>query len=204
MINDARADYHPPLQYLVDIDVGGTNVRIVAADKSFIIAAEKAIRTEELTISGHTVSALADFIKAFIGHLPGDVLSISIGLPSTFNRERTMVFSTPNVTGFDNVPLVDLLERQFSLPVFIDKDACMLLFYDLHINQIPKDGVILGFYLGTGIGNVIMVDGKLLLGKNGTAAELGHIPSLGKDLPCTCGNVGCMEEYVGGKALVRL
>jgi len=191
-------------EYLVGVDVGGTNVRVVAADKDFIIAEKEAIRTDELTKRGHTVEALTDFIKAFTGSLPGDVLSISMGLPSTFNRERTMVFSTPNVTGLDNVPLVDLLERQFSLPVFIDKDACMLLYYDLHTNQIPNEGVILGFYLGTGIGNVIMIDGKLLLGKNGTAAELGHIPILGKDLLCTCGNVGCMEEYVGGKALVRL
>ena len=191
-------------EYLVGIDIGGTNVRIVSADKSLKIAAKKAIRTGELTKDGDTVSALVDFIKAFIGDIPGDILSISIGLPSTFNRERTIVFSSPNVTGFDNVPVVDLLGRQFGLPVFIDKDSCMLLFYDLHTRQIPNDGVILGFYLGTGIGNVIMIDGKPLLGKNGAAGELGHIPSLGKDIQCTCGNVGCMEEYVGGKALMRL
>ena len=191
-------------EYLVGIDIGGTNIRLAATDKNFKITAQKAILTEELTKSGDTVLALINLIKDFIGNIKGDVLSVSIGSPSTLNRERTIIISTPNVTGFDYVPIVELLERQLGLPVFIEKDSCMHLYYDLYMHKIPKDGVILGFYMGTGIGNAIMIDGKILLGKNGSAAELGHIPSLGKNLPCSCGNFGCMEEYVGGKALVRL
>jgi allose kinase len=191
-------------EYFIGIDIGGTNVRIVAMDRIFRVASQKAIRTTELTKGADTVSALIFFIKTFIAALDGDIIAVSIGMPSTLNRERTVVISTPNVSGFDNIPIVDLLELHLELPVFIEKDSSMLLYFDLHIHQIPQSGIILGFYMGTGIGNVIMINGKLLLGKNGVAAELGHIPSLGKDLPCTCGNIGCMEEYVAGKALERL
>ena len=69
---------------------------------------------------------------------------------------------------------------------------------------IPDAEIISGFYFGTGIGNAIFINGHPLTGKNGTAGELGHIPSDGSTKVCGCGNVGCMESLAGGKYLAEL
>jgi ribose 5-phosphate isomerase B len=59
-------------------------------------------------------------------------------------------------------------------------------------------------YAGTGLGNAICIDGKILTGNNGVAGELGHIPVLDNENICECGNKGCVEPIVGGKYLDAL
>jgi allose kinase len=191
-------------KYTLGVDVGGTNTRMAAAGADFKVLGQRAVRTKELSDTGDTVGALLRVMENFISDMGGEAAAVSLGLPSTLDRARTAVFSSPNVIGLDDVPIVRHFEDLLRVPVFIEKDACMLAFYDIHSRGIPRDGLIIGIYIGTGIGNVILLDGAPLVGKNGVSCELGHIPSLDKIRPCTCGNLGCMEEYVGGKALVRL
>jgi glucokinase len=57
--------------------------------------------------------------------------------------------------------------------------------------------------IGTGVGGAIIVDGKLLRGGFGLAAELGHVPLNGGDRPCGCGQVGCIEPYGSGTSLLK-
>lgn len=59
-------------------------------------------------------------------------------------------------------------------------------------------------YFGTGIGNVIYINGEFLLGKDGIAGEIGHIPIIGGNFTCGCGNIGCAECYASGRRLVEL
>ena len=80
----------------------------------------------------------------------------------------------------------------------------LLLIYDLQSLALPEEGLIIGIYFGTGIGNAISWNGQLLVGKNGVAGELGHIPQLGSGDICGCGNVGCMEPIGGGRRLSQL
>ncbi|MDR0403941.1 MAG: ROK family protein, partial [Treponema sp.] len=60
------------------------------------------------------------------------------------------------------------------------------------------------FYAGTGLGNAIAYNGELVTGSHGVAAELGHIPVLGRNDPCGCGNRGCIELYASGKCLAGI
>ena len=96
------------------------------------------------------------------------------------------------------------MERELGVPTYINRDVNFLLFYDTYFHGLPSHATVLGFYVGTGFGNAVSVDGKLLLGKNGVAAELGHIPVLGKDTPCGCGTRGCVESYASGLGLERI
>jgi allose kinase len=79
----------------------------------------------------------------------------------------------------------------------------LLFLYDCYDNRLTGD-VMIGCYVGTGLGNVIAIHGEILVGKNGVAAELGHIPMRGLDVACPCGNVGCVEMIASGKALKAL
>jgi allose kinase len=74
----------------------------------------------------------------------------------------------------------------------------------MHDNNIPAKGFTLGFYVGTGLGNAIAYNGELVTGRHGVAAELGHIPVLGRNELCGCGNCGCIEIYASGKRLASI
>jgi allose kinase len=194
----------PGKKYIAGVDVGGTNVRFAAVGEDFAASRSETIKTKDCSRGGETAEGIARSLELFIAGTDGECAAIAMGLPSTLSRDRRTVTSSPNVDGLDDVPLADMLERRFDVPAFLEKDACMLLFYDVHAYGIPTDGIIIGIYIGTGIGNAILIGGKPVIGKNGAACELGHVPSPGRDIKCSCGITGCAEEYAGGKALVRL
>lgn len=192
--------------YYIGIDIGGTNVRIGAVDENKNIIASERKRTWEVFSDEKTEDSLIGLIKSFMYryNLQDDVEAISIGFPATLNKERTKVLQAPNINMSDNLNVVEILSKAFNIQVFIEKDVCTALQYDLDKYKIPEVGIIIGFYIGTGIGNIIYIDGKEITGKDGVACELGHIPVIGNLESCGCGNEGCIENIAGGKYLAKL
>ncbi len=88
--------------------------------------------------------------------------------------------------------------------VIINKDVNLLFANDLDRLNLSYQANVLGFYIGTGLGNALKINGKTHKGINGFAGELGHIPIIGNEKICGCGKVGCSETLVSGKALVEL
>ena len=192
--------------YVIGIDIGGTNIRIGLVNSdyelvNFVIESSKQVLGFE-----HPEKKLVEFIEGYINKYATDkeIRAISIGLPSTISKDRKVVLSTPNIAGLDNIPIVDELENALNIKTFLNKDVNMLILYDAYRSRIPAKGVTTGFYLGTGLGNAILINGELLIGKNGVAAELGHIPSRDHTAPCGCGNYGCVETFASGKHLAAL
>jgi len=89
----------------------------------------------------------------------------------------------------------------FDVPVIVDRDTNNLLRFDLIDHQLPKSGIVIGCYLGTGLGNAIAINGQMLVGRHGVAGELGHVPVHSNDRICGCGNRGCVETVASGRAL---
>ncbi|MGV8050046.1 MAG: allose kinase [Anaerolineaceae bacterium] len=188
---------------VVGVDVGGTHIRVgaVAEDNALI----KDLIVFSSTVENKNTSVgLLNLIGEFIDGSNIDVQAVSIGFPATLNKARTTVISSPNLKGLDGKEIKNSYQEKLGIPVFIEKDACMLLYNDLEKYKIDKTGIIIGFYVGTGLGNIILIDGKPLVGRDGVACELGHIPIIGKDDLCSCGLVGCLELYAGGKSLERI
>lgn len=193
-------------QYVIGIDIGGTHFRIGAVDGDYQVHAFRKVGVKEIFYSPDPLEDLKNYLASYIEQegLTKKIRAISIGFPATLNRERTVVLQAPNVSYMENLPVVEELRKWFGIPVYIDRDVCMALHYDLMQLKIPKEGIVAGCYFGTGIGNVICIDGKLLRGKDGVAGELGHIPVPGSNERCGCGNTGCMENLAGGKYLAKL
>ena len=192
--------------YVIGIDIGGTHFRIGAVAPDCQVYGFRKISVKELFCSSDPLEDLKDYLVLYMeeNRLCGKVSAVSIGFPATLNRERTVVLQAPNVGYMENLPVVEYLNTHFGVPVFIDRDVCMTLYYDVRQLELPKKGLMIGCYFGTGIGNIICIDGEPLLGKDGVAGELGHIPVPGSKEPCGCGNIGCMENIAGGKYLSRL
>ena len=96
------------------------------------------------------------------------------------------------------------MQEKIDLPVFINRDVNNLLLYDMEQLEISEESSVSAIYFGTGVGNAVFLNGRILLGKNGVASELGHLPVLLNEKKCSCGNVGCLETIVSGIALQAL
>ena len=109
---------------------------------------------------------------------PGErtLRAVAVGFPSTVDVTRRVVLSTANIAALQNLTVVDVLESAFEVPVVIDRDVNFLLRHDVHDLGLTGLPIIVGCYLGTGLGNAIAIGGEILVGAHGVAGELGHVP----------------------------
>ena len=133
-----------------------------------------------------------------------DFLCMTLSLASLMNRERTINYNSPNIKGFNNISLVDILTERTGLGVFMERDVNTALLYEIWKGHIDKRGIIIGIFIGTGLGNAMCIDGKVYIGNTGSACELGHIPVLGFTDSCGCGKKGCIELKASGRTLYLL
>ena len=192
---------------VIGIDVGGTNIRTGLVNEQKKLSDFERKSSQEVFSSSSASDGLAmhllQYMKDHDLHRE-DIAAVSIGFPSTLDPSRRIVASTPNIACLNNVPVADRLEEALHIPVFLNKDVNMLMLYDMYQMELPEKGIVTGFYIGTGIGNAISINGDLLYGDHGVAAELGHIPVMGRTELCGCGNEGCIELYASGKYLAEL
>lgn len=187
---------------IIGIDIGGTHFRVGVVTENNEVRNFEKFKTELILRSGDVLADLAAVLKDYSADLP--VEAVAIGFPATLDRQRKTVLQAPNLKFMENLPVVDYLRDALQVPVFAERDVTFALCYDVQKYRVPLEGIVTGFYFGTGIGNALLVNGVPLTGKNGTAGELGHIPVVGDTTPCGCGNVGCLETLAGGKYLAQL
>ena len=193
--------------YVLGLDIGGTNVRIGAVRDDFSMEGfEMASSVEMFGVPGGEIPALASYVEDYCGRHPrlGRPKAVSIGFPSTVDKEKRVVLSTPNLPGFNQLAVVELLQKEIGIPVYINRDVNLLMMSDIHALGLEGADIVIGCYIGTGLGNAICIGGQMLSGKNGVAGELGHVQVLGSKRVCQCGNVGCMENIASGKYLEEL
>ncbi len=130
-------------------------------------------------------------------------LAIGVGICGQVSMDRGAVLSSPNLPGWDNVPLRDRLERGLELPVVVGNDVNVIALgeWSQTTGQEVRDMVVV--FIGTGLGGGVVADGRLLTGHLGHAAEIGHTTIVVDGRECSCGNRGCLEAYVGGWALAK-
>ena len=192
---------------VIGIDIGGTNFRIGTVYENLETAYFRKMPVGQVLGTEDAMGDLQCYLEDYCEMLRRDGINpgaVAIGFPATLDKDRKTVLQAPNVPFMEKLPIVQRMTDILKMPVFIERDVCMALYYDKEKYKIPECEILAGCYFGTGIGNAITVHGKPLLGRNGTAGELGHIPVDGSEIPCGCGNTGCIENLAGGKYLAAL
>ena len=190
--------------YILGLDVGGTHIRMGMVDRALRAHGVEVTSSRSLFHEPDPLAALAQVIRGYLEAAPCRPALVCAGLPAVLDAERRRVQSATNFPGLAGRDVVETLERLLDMPVRIEHDAYYLLSYDIMASGLANEGVMLGFYFGTGMGNAMYIDGKPYTGRNGAACEIGHMPvPLGRR-PCSCGNVGCIEMYCCGKAFEEL
>ena len=144
-----------------------------------------------------------EVLRDYIRDCGENVAAAAAGIPGTLSRDCRQVLNVPNISALNGLMLADELAKRAGVPVKLENDTVMLLSGDMHRMGLPETGLLLGVYIGTGLGSAVFYDGRPLRGKN-SLNELGHFPLPGRKEKCSCGNVGCAENLVSGRYLQAL
>lgn len=192
-------------KYYICLELGGTNLRYGLVDAAFSLVEFHKTSSAGLADAADKVAYLADLLDGLIQKVGRDnAVAVTMALSSLMDKERTTVFSSPMVKGFDNIPLAPLLRERLGLPIYMEKDVNILLLYEIGKLGGKPGGIDVGVFIGTGLGNAICIDGRVYKGATGSACELGHIPVAGLAGACDCGKNGCIELKACGRVLSRL
>jgi len=186
------------------VDLGGTRIRAARCRPDGTIEA----RTERLTKAAQGADAVINRINQALTKVwPTDsadiVRAVSVVTPGPTDPWAGVVFTAPNLPGFVNLPLRDRLAAMFNVPVYIGNDANLAGLAEWRFGAARGHDHVIYLTISTGIGGGVIVDGRLLLGSRGLAAELGHITVDRHSAACKCGNIGCIEWLSSGTAIVR-
>ena len=177
----------------IGIDVGGTKIAAALVDtKGTIIARAKSPTPLNATGKDILKTILEVIARIKIDHPFTTLRGIGVGIPGIATPKTNKIIVTPNIrlAGF---PLKAELTRRFKTKIIIDNDVNCGLLGEQWLGSARRSKNVIGLFPGTGIGGAIMIDGKLITGTQGAAAELGHMIIDFKGPICSCGNYGCLE-----------
>lgn len=192
--------------YVVGIDVGGTNVKIMIMDENRQAAAKRTIPTRRENsyeeISDRIIASIEGMMAE--NHLDREALkAVAMGLPGTVDIKRnvTVRLSALHWDGFNPC---EKIGEHFHTQYFIENDANINAYGEYVFGDNGHADSLALVTLGTGVGCGIILDGKIAGGANNMAAELGHmIIDADGGARCLCGKRGHLEGYCSGVALTR-
>ncbi|MFQ5862262.1 MAG: ROK family protein [Candidatus Brocadiales bacterium] len=190
---------------ILGADVGGTNIRTALVNRrGEVLAAMKqptlARRGKDALIE-QLVLTLRDTVKK-AGVTMRDVAGAGIGFAGPLDARKGIVFNPPNLPGWFNVPLRDILRQRLKMPVALDNDANLVALGEYWKGAGRGAKGLVCLTLGTGVGGGIVLGGRVWHGASGTAGEIGHMTVVRNGRRCACGNRGCLEAYASSRGLV--
>ena len=195
-------------KFTVGVDLGGTNLRIAGFSGDWQRLASTAIATRvsegPMTVLGDMAAAIRQVIDQCGG--TDELEGIGVGSPGPIELPAGRLLLPPNLPGFDKLELKNELERLLDLPVIIESDANAAALAEAHAGLGQQHGLdsLCMLTLGTGVGNGIILEGKIWHGFCGMAGEAGHVSVWPEGIPCSCGNRGCLELFASATGIARM
>lgn len=190
-------------QIVLGVDFGATKIQVGAMTCTGKILSAKKFPTcrnsQEESVTS-LQNAISSFLKEWDGQRPD---AIGVGLVGDIDWVNGIWVYSMNAKISEPVPIAAMLEKQFSLPVFVDNDVnCAAIAENCFgVGRVSKHFVLIN--VGTGIACGIVDEGRLVRGVSNSAGELGHNCVESDGSLCSCGYFGCLENIVGGAALIR-
>jgi glucokinase len=190
---------------VVAVDLGGTNIRAAFYPNGEPPATTSASRLTQAADGPPAVlDRIHDTIEALkVPEAARKTMAIGIGAPGPLDSTTGVVIHAPNLPGWEDVRLGEILRQRWACAVFVENDANMAVLGEWRFGSGRGSHHIVMLTLGTGIGGGIIVDDRLVRGARGLAGELGHIPVQLDGPRCSCGQLGHLEALASGTAIAR-
>ena len=186
------------------LDIGGTKCAVVVGDASFKIKRKIAFdtRTERgyLAILSEFKKHIQTLLTEFSGY---NLKRIGISCGGPLDSKTGIIYSPPNLPGWDNVPITKILSDDFGVEVALQNDAnaCALAEWLMGAGKGTSNMIFLTF--GTGMGSGLILNRRLYSGTNDLGGEVGHV-RLAKTGPIGFGKAGSFEGYCSGGGIAQL
>ena len=194
------------MRNFIGVDLGGTNLRAAVVTEEGEILGQA--RTETLAREGP---------DAVLGRMAGvareaaersrlkveDISACGVGSPGPLNAATGVVLFTPNLPGWDNVPVAEKMTEALGVTSFLENDANSAGFGEWWLGAGRGSSEMLIYTLGTGVGGCAIIRGRLHRGRDQMAGHLGHAILVPDGRQCNCGARGCLEQYCSATAVAR-
>jgi len=195
--------------YVIGIDLGGTNLRVAAYADGLEFLEVIQLPTRLSEGRDQVVRDIRDAISSLQNrNFSGRTLAgVGVGAPGPLELPEGIVRNPPNLTGWDGFNLRAAIESALGRAIELDNDANVAALAEqrLGVGRKYEADSLCMLTLGTGVGSGFIVDGKIQSGSTGMGGEAGHLVVETNDgLPCGCGGFGCLEQYASATALLRM
>ncbi len=188
------------------VDLGGTKIiTAIISNKGQMIAREYCLTLADegpQSVINRIVSAI-DYLLGLRNVESSKLGSISIAAAGAIDLDKGVITSSPNLPGWYNIPLRDIVREKHGVNTFLINDASAAAIGEHHFGIGKGVNNLILLTVGTGIGGGIIINGKLYTGLCGSAGEIGHMTIDVNGPKCNCGNIGCLETLASGTAVAK-
>src|SRR6266403_2468486 len=190
-------------KFVLGVDIGGTKVAAGLVTAAGEIVSKARVPMNATGTAAQALECVHQAIeKAMTTATPGAVAAIGISSPGPLDQRSGIVLHTPNLPCWIDFPLRREIEQRYRLPVRLDNDANAAGLAEATWGAGAGHSSVFYVTIGTGVGTAIILDGEVLYGRTGTAAEGGHMTiDFRAPVRCGCGKRGCLESMASGPAM---
>lgn len=196
--------FNPAARVVLAADVGATHAMLAITDLRGEVIAEQEravdVATGPKAILDLLVGAGRELL-AGTGRTPDELLGVGVGLPGPVEHITGRPVSPPIMPGWDGFDVKNYLREHLGVVALVDNDVNLMALGE-HRTHWPEASDLIFVKIATGIGSGLISGGRLHRGSRGSAGDMGHVrvPD-GAELPCRCGNLGCLEAVASGAAI---
>ncbi len=185
------------------VDLGGTKTDIGMVDMAGKVQRRELIKTRVKDGPQAVVEDIVAAIKRLRSQdASGKVFGVGIGMAGQIDKVTGSVHFAPNL-GWQEFPLQAEVSKALKMPVFVTNDVRAATWGEWLYGAGRGCDDLLCLFVGTGIGGGVVSGGRMLIGNDNAAGEVGHVTIDMRGPACTCGNRGCFEALAGGWAIAR-
>ena len=186
------------------LDLGATNLKWAVLERdaeTWTSLAQGQLPTDAARGADAVLGRMAEIAADARASWPG-IESVGLGVPGLFDADAGITTFLPNLPpDWTDLPVVEPLRERIGLPVRLINDARAFGLAELSLGAGRGCDTMVGLTLGSGVGGVVVVNGRVHFGHDGTGGEVGHQTLLPDGPACTCGNRGCLEALTRADAI---
>lgn len=198
---------NPSAKVVVAADIGASHATVAITDLTGFVLTE---HTEPVDVGLGPEAVLTWLVQVATtllertGHERTHVAAVGIGVPGPVEHVTGQPVNPPIMPGWDRFDIPGWVQKSLPVPVLVDNDVNIMALGERAVAW-PATEHLIFVKIATGIGAGLISGGELQRGAQGIAGDIGHVQvARGADVPCQCGNRGCLEALASGPAIARV
>jgi predicted NBD/HSP70 family sugar kinase len=196
--------FNPAARVVLAADIGATHAKVALTDLTSDVLAEQETKVDLAigpeAVLGYVAEAGQELLDQ-TGRSARDLLGVGVGLPGPVEHSTGRPVIPPIMPGWDGFDVKAHLHERLGVLTLVDNDVNLMALGE-HKTHWPDAPNMMFVKVATGIGSGLISDGRLHRGSRGSAGDMGHVQvPHGVEVPCRCGNLGCLEAVASGAAI---